>query len=91
MNDEKKAETKNGKVTSADDVKGMGGAQGPGKGRGPCTYRGFPLCLRRFFLCTVNYFFLCVRLLRGALFAFSASCARRLFHTMCHTARRPNA
>lgn len=42
----------------------MGGARGPGKGRGPCTYRGFPLCLRRFFSLTGFLFFLPVRLLR---------------------------
>lgn len=60
------AEEKREKVTSAGDVKAMGGARGPGKGRGPCTYRGFPLCLRRFFSLTGFSFFLPVRLLRFA-------------------------
>lgn len=66
MNDGKKAETKMEKVTSDGDVSGMGGARGPRKGRGPCTYRGFPLCLRRFFSLTGFLFFLPVRLLRSA-------------------------
>lgn len=60
------AEEKRMHTANGDNEQAMGGARGPGKGRGPCTYRGFPLCLRRFFSLTGFLFFLPVRLLRFA-------------------------
>lgn len=60
------AEEKRMRTANSDSEPAMGGAQGPGEGRGPCTYRGFPLCLRRFFSLTGFLFFLPVRLLRSA-------------------------